>query len=263
MASIHPSSVVDSKAEIAADVEIGPFCLIEAGVQIGSGTRLHSHVAVLTGTTLGANNYVAQGAILGGAPQDRKYKGEPTFLEVGDDNLIREYTTLHRATGEGNVTRIGSRTFLMAGVHVGHNSTVMDDVTIANNCALAGHVTVEPFANIGGLSGVHQWVRIGKASMIAGMSRIVKDVPPFMLVDGTLEQRVADINAVGLRRLGLTQEGRLALHKACKLLFRSELSLQTAMEIVAREVRPTDEVLELVAFMTRLQGGRAGRGDQR
>lgn len=211
---------------------------------------------------MGARNVIAQGAIIGGDPQDRKFKGEPTFLSIGDDNVFREYVTIHRATGEGKTTVIGDRNYLMAFVHVGHNCHLMNDITMANNVGVSGHVTIENLVTIGGMTGVHQFVRIGKIAMVGGMSRIVRDVPPFMLVEGA-EQTVHDINAVGLRRIGVTQESRMALHKACKLLFKSQLGLTNALEIVAREVKSTPEVQDLIKFLERLFEGKNGRGDQR
>ncbi len=262
MAIIHPTAVVDSKAELAEDAEVGPFCYVQAGAAIGPGTKLESHVTIKGNTTLGARNVVAQGAILGGDPQDRKYKGEPTFLVIGDDNVFREYVTIHRASGEGKTTRVGDRNYLMAGCHLGHNVTLMNDITMANTVGVSGHATIEDFANIGGMVGVHQFVRIGKLAMVGGMSRIVKDVPPFMLVEGQ-EQTIFDINAVGLRRFGITQESRMALHKACKLLFKSQLGLTHAIEIVHREVKMTPEVQELLTFLERLFHGKSGRGDQK
>lgn len=262
MPTIHPTAVVETGAELAPGVVVGPFCYVEQGVRIGPETRLESHVTVKTGTTMGSRNVVAQGAIIGGDPQDRKYKGEPTFLVIGDDNVFREYVTIHRATGEGKTTKIGDRNYMMAFVHVGHNCDIMNDITMANNVGISGHVTIENLVTIGGMTGVHQFVRIGKIAMVGGMSRIVRDVPPFMLVEGA-EQTVHDINAVGLRRIGVTQESRMALHKACKLLFKSQIGLTNALEIVAREVKPTPEVKELVAFLERLFHGKNGRGDQR
>ncbi len=261
MTQVHPSAVVEPGAELGDDVQIGPFCLVESGVVIGAGTKLESHASVLRGTTMGKNNVVAPGAVIGGAPQDRKYKGEPTYLRVGDENVFREYVTVHRATGEGSTTVIGNRCYLMAFVHIGHNCTLWDDVTIANNVGCSGHVTIENLVTIGGMTGVHQFVRIGKVAMVGGMSRIVRDVPPYTLVEG-MEQKVHDINAVGLRRIGVTLEARSALHKACKLLFKSQLSLRHAIEIVRREVRPTPEVEEMILFLERLYKGKNGRGDQ-
>ena len=262
MTDIHPTSVVETGAEIAEGVVIGPFCYVEKGAVIGQDSRLESHVTVRGGTTMGARNVIAQGAIIGGDPQDRKFKGEPTFLSIGDDNVFREYVTIHRATGEGKTTVIGDRNYLMAFVHVGHNCHLMNDITMANNVGVSGHVTIENLVTIGGMTGVHQFVRIGKIAMVGGMSRIVRDVPPFMLVEGA-EQTVHDINAVGLRRIGVTQESRMALHKACKLLFKSQLGLTNALEIVAREVKSTPEVQDLIKFLERLFEGKNGRGDQR
>ncbi|HRJ27752.1 MAG TPA: acyl-ACP--UDP-N-acetylglucosamine O-acyltransferase [Fimbriimonadaceae bacterium] len=262
MAKIHPTSVVESGAQLADDVVVGPFCFVEAGVELGPGCWLDSHVTIKSGTTLGARNVVGQGAILGGDPQDRKYKGEPTFLRIGDDNVFREYVTIHRATGEGLTTTVGNRCYLMAFCHLGHNVTLHDDITMANNVGVAGHVTVENLANIGGMTGIHQFARIGQVAMVGGMSRIVRDVPPYMLVEGA-EQTVHDINAVGLRRIGVTSESRLALHKACKLLFKSQLGLTNAIATVRREVKSTPEVEVLIAFVERLFHGKNGRGDQR
>jgi len=260
--TIHPTAVVETGAEVAPGATIGPFCYVEQGVRIGPECRLESHVTIKSGTTMGARNVVAQGAILGGDPQDRKYKGEPTFLSIGDDNVFREYVTVHRATGEGKTTKIGDRNYMMAFVHVGHNCDIMNDITMANGVGISGHVTIENLVTIGGMTGVHQFVRIGKIAMVGGMSKIVRDVPPFMLVQG-VDQTVHDINAVGLRRIGVTQESRMALHKACKLLFKSQIGLTNALEIVAREVKSTPEVEELVAFLERLFQGKNGRGDQR
>lgn len=262
MASIHPLAYVDPKAELAADVVVGPFSYVEAGAVIGAGTIIDSHATIKHSTTLGENNYVGQGSVIGGDPQDRKYNGEPTFLKIGDRNVFREYVTLHRATGEGKSTIIGNDCFIMAYCHIGHNCHVYDKVTIANSVGVAGHVTIEDLVNIGGMSGIHQFCRIGKVAMVGGFTKITRDVPPFCLVDGS-EEEVRDINAVGLRRLGVTQDERLALHKACKLLFKSKIGLSNALEIVREEVMQTEEVKYLVAFEERRFSGRNGRGDQR
>lgn len=262
MPEIHPSAVVSPEAKIADDVVIGPFCFVEGKVKIGEGSTLDSHVTIKGNTSIGKRNFVAQGVILGGDPQDRRWKGEPTFLKIGDDNVIREYSTIHRATGEGKATTIGNRCYFMAYTHFGHNVSVGNDVTIANGVGVSGHVTIEDMVTIGGMTGIHQFVRIGRVAMVGGMSRIVRDVPPFMLVEG-MEQEVHDINAVGLRRIGISPESRLALHKTCRFLFKSQLGLSHAIETVRREVNVTDEVEEVLAFMERLFQGKNGRGDQR
>lgn len=261
MTTVHPASVVDPKAELASDVVVGPFCHIEAGVTIGPGCRLDSHVTIKSGTTLGANNLLAQGVILGGDPQDRKYQGEPTYLEIGSDNVFREYVTIHRATGEGNATVIGNDCYVMAYSHFGHNVTVHDHVTIANSAGVSGHVTIEELVTIGGMVGIHQWVRVGRAAMVGGFTKLTRDVPPYMMVEGP-DELLRDINAVGLRRLGVDSKNRLALHKAAKLLFKSQLGLRNAIEIVRREVPSTPEVEALLTFEERRFKGKNGRGDQ-
>lgn len=262
MADIHPLAWVDPSAELGPDVVIGPFCNVQAGVKLGRGCTLESHVTIIGGTTAGDDNHFHQGAIIGGNPQDTKYHGEPTFLQIGHRNTFREYVTVHRATGEGLTTTIGDDCYLMAFVHVGHNVTLGSRVTIANGVGLSGHVTLEDMVTIGGMTGVHQFVRVGRLAMLAGMSRINRDAPPFMITGG-MEQEVFDINAVGLRRSGITQTGRTALHKACKLLFKSQLATLSAMEIVEREVEQTEEVKQLLEFVERSRQGKNGRGDQK
>jgi len=259
---IHPLSFIDPRAEIADDVVIGPFCNIESDVRIGPGCVLDSHVTLKHGTSLGANNVMAQGVVLGGDPQDRKYKGEPTYLTIGDDNIFREYVTVSRASGEGNSTIIGNDNFLMANVHLGHNVTLLDHITIANNVGVSGHVTIEDLVTIGGMAGLHQFLRVGRVAMVGGFMRVTRDIPPFMLVGG-FDEEIRDINAIGLRRLGITPQSRMALHKACKLLFKSQLGLTNAMEIVRREVPITDEVEYLLAFEERRTKGKNGRQDQK
>jgi UDP-N-acetylglucosamine acyltransferase len=258
---IHSLSYVHEDAELAEDVTIGPFCNVESGVRIGAGCKLDSHVTVKTGTSIGERNFFGQGSVIGGDPQDRKYAGEPTFLQIGNENVFREYVTVHRATGEGGVTRVGNGCFLMAYCHLGHNVTLHDHVTMANNVGVSGHVTIEDHVTIGGMVGIHQYVRIGKVAMVSGFGKVVRDVPPFMLLD-SLQEQVADINAVGLRRYGVSQESRLALHKAGKLLFKSQLGLSNALEAVRREVAMTEEVEYLIRFLERLYRGKNGRGDQ-
>lgn len=261
MTQIHPSSVVDPAAELGDDVRVGPFCYVEPGVQIGARTVLDSHVTVKSNTTLGEDNFIAQGTVLGGDPQDRKFtSAQTTYLVVGNRNIIREYGTLHRATGDGKSTVIGDDCYLMAFVHVGHNGRVGNFVTLANNVGLSGHVTIEDYVTIGGMTGIHQFVRVGKAAMVGGMSGASRDVPPFTILSG--RDVIVDINAVGLRRIGITQEARLALHKAVKLLFKSELGLTNAIETVRREVQMTPEVEYLLAFEERRFRGKNGRGDQ-
>lgn len=261
MPKIHPSAVVDPNAELAEDVEIGPFCFVEADVHVGIGCRLDSHVTLKNGTRMGKGNYVGHGAVLGGAPQDRKYGGEESLLLIGDQNIFHEYVTIHRGSG-GQATEIGNKCFLLSFTHLGHNVKLGSHVTIAHNVGVSGHVIVDDHATIGGMTGIHQFVHIGRVAMIGGMSRIVRDVPPYMLVEGR-DQKIYDINAIGLKRLGYSSETRLALHKACKLMFRSELGVSHGTAMVKKEVEQTPEVKELVAFVERLSFGKNGRAHQK
>jgi UDP-N-acetylglucosamine acyltransferase len=261
LAKVHPLSHVDSSAELASDVEIGPFCNVEGGVTIGKACLLDSHVTIKRNTSIGERNFFGQGSVIGGDPQDRKFKGEDTFLRIGNDNVFREYVTIHRGTGEGNATVVGNNCFLMAFCHLGHDVVLHDNITIANSVGISGHCTIEDTVTIGGMVGIHQWVRIGRVAMVGGFGRVGRDVPPYMMID-SFNQVVADINAVGLRRIGVSQESRMALHKACKLLFKSQLGLSNALEAVRREVTVTEEVEYLLRFLERLYKGKSGRGDQ-
>jgi UDP-N-acetylglucosamine acyltransferase len=254
-------ALVDSSAELDTDVDIGPFCVVEPGVVIGARTKMESHSVIKSGTTIGEDNYIGHGVILGADPQDRKYNQEQTFLRIGRSNMIREYVTIHRATGEGRSTVVGDDNFLMAYSHLGHNCEVGNSVTIANSCAIGGHVTIEDLVTIGGIVGIHQFVRVGRVAMIGGFTKVTRDVPPYMLVEGE-GQEVHDINAIGLRRQGVTPQTRLALHKACKLLFKSQLGLTNALETVRREVPMTTELDYLITFEERRFRGKNGRGDQ-
>lgn len=262
MTEFHPSAIVDSKASIGEGTKVGPFAIIEAGAKLGKDCLVEGHAVVRGDVTMGDRNVIGQGAIIGGDPQDRKYKGETTYLKIGDDNVLREFVTLHRGTGAGKSTVIGNNNFLMAFTHVGHNCTIHDNVTIANSCGISGHVTIEDGVNIGGMTGVHQFVRIGKYCMIGAMSGVGVDVPPFMLTEGR-RCRVYDINAIGLRRLGYGPDVRMALHKACKILYRSELSMPDAIERVRAEIQPHPEVEYLLSFIENVSEGRYGRQDQK
>jgi UDP-N-acetylglucosamine acyltransferase len=181
---IHPTAVVSPRAELAPDVRVGPYAVIEDEVRIAEGCEIGAHAVVKRFTTLGARNRVYEHATLGGEPQDVKFKGEPSRLVIGDDNLIREYVTIHRASGEGEATVVGSRNFLMVGVHVAHNCEVGDDNTLANGVALAGQIMVEDHVFFSSNVGAHQFVRFGRYAMVGGKSKIVQDVLPFFTTDG-------------------------------------------------------------------------------
>jgi UDP-N-acetylglucosamine acyltransferase len=231
--NIHPNAVVSTKAEISANVKIGAFAVIEDNVFIDEDCEIGAHCVVKQFTRLGKRNRIAEHAVIGGLPQDVKFKDEKSFLEIGDDNWIREYVTLHRATGEGETTRIGARNFLMVGVHIAHNCTIGDDNIFANGVALAGHIEVENCAFLSSNVGCHQFVRIGKFAMVGGKSKIVQDVLPFFTTDGNPPE-VHGLNTVGLRRHGFSEEQRANLKQAYRLLFRSHLALEKALPEMAK-----------------------------
>lgn len=243
---IHPTAVISTRAELAEDVRVGPYAVVEDDVRIGSGCEIGAHAVVKRFTTMGERNRVYEHATLGGEPQDVKFRGEPSALVVGDDNLIREYATLHRASGEGSVTRVGSRNFLMVGVHVAHNCEIGDDNVFANGVALAGHVTVEDHAFLASNVGAHQFVRFGRYAMVGGKAKIVQDVLPFFTTDGN-PARVRGLNTIGLRRGGFHPSSRAAIKRAYQVLFRARLPLQSAL--AALEEVDDEHVTHLVNFI--------------
>ena len=250
--TIHPTAVVSPLAQLAADVKIGPYAVIEDGVSIGAGCEIAAHAVIKRFTTLGQRNRVFEHATLGGEPQEVKFRGEASRLIVGDDNLIRENVTIHRATGEGEATRIGSRNYLMIGVHIAHNCVLEDDCIFANGTALAGHISVEDHVFLSNEVGVHQFVRLGRYAMVGAKAKIVQDVLPFLISDGN-PCRVRGLNSVGLRRAGFSSEARLNLKRACHLLMRSMLPLETALEGMER--LKDENVRHLVRFV---RGSRRG-----
>ena len=224
----HPTAVISPRARIAQGTRIGAYAVVEDDVQIGADCEIGAHAVVKRFTILGARNRVFEHAVLGGEPQDVKFRGEQSRLVVGDDNLIREGVTVHRASGEGGATLVGSRNFLMVGVHVAHNCVVGDDNIFANNAALAGHVLIEDHAFLSNGVGCHQFVRVGRYAMVGGKSKIVQDVLPFFTTDGN-PPRARALNAVGLRRAGFSAESRRSLRRAYRLLFREGLPLADAL----------------------------------
>lgn len=221
MAKIHPAAVVDPNAELDADVEVGPFCYVGPNVSIGSGTRLISHVSILGPTTIGQGNRIWPQTVLGGEPQDTKYKNGPTQLIIGDGNEFRESVTAHRGTEvDRGVTRVGDHNLIMAYAHVAHDCIIADHVILANGVALAGHILIEAHANIGGLVGCHHFLTIGKHAFVGGMARLVSDVPPFMIVEGN-PAKVRGVNTIGLARHGFDDEAVDHLRDAYKRLFKN------------------------------------------
>lgn len=234
MANIHPLAVVSPKAELGQNVQIGPFAIVEDDVRIGDDCVLASHSVVKQGTVLGARNHVYEAAVLGGLPQFQKMPPKLGGLVIGSDNVIRENTTIHRAVTPGHNTTIGSNVFMMGGTHIAHDCQVSDNVIMAQYATLGGHVTVGERAFISGLVAVHQFCRIGKLSMCGGLARVVQDVPPYVMIDGT-SHRVVGLNRVGLKRSGHTPADFLQLKAAYRLIFRSGLRWVEVLERLKSE----------------------------
>jgi UDP-N-acetylglucosamine acyltransferase len=230
---IHPTAVIHPGAQLHPTVQVGPYAVIGDQVKVGPETVLGAHVVLEGPTEIGARNQIFPGAAIGLEPQDLKYDGSKSHVKIGDGNRIREYVTVNRATGAGEATLIGNSNLLMAYVHVAHNCVIEDSVVIANAVALAGHVHIESRAVIGGVLGIHQFVHIGRLAMVGGMSRIDRDVPPYMLVEGN-PARVRSLNLVGLKRAGIAEANQervfQTLKKAFRILYRSGLPLNQVLE---------------------------------
>jgi UDP-N-acetylglucosamine acyltransferase len=246
---IHPTAVIDPAAELGEGCEIGPYCVIGPGVQLGPGCWLQHHVSLSGPAKIGARNRFHAFASIGQQTQDLKYAGEPTHLAVGDDNTFREFVTVHRGTAIGSFTRIGSGGNFLAYSHIAHDCTVGDRVIFSNNGTLAGHVEVGDHAVIGGLTAVHQFCRIGRHALTGGCSKIVQDVPPFMIADGN-PAKVRSYNKVGLERHGFSEAAQRHVKEAYRLIYRSALNLQQAIEQMRNDLPDTPEVQQIVAFVT-------------
>ncbi len=259
MPKISPHAVIDPDANIADDVEIGPFCVIGPEVTIASGCRLLNSVTVLGHTTIGKDNVFFPNAVIGAAPQDKKFKGSSTRLEIGTGNVFREAATLHTGTEKGGgVTRVGDNGLYMVNVHVGHDSQVGDDVVISNNVMISGHVVIEDYVSMMGGAGVHHFTTIGKHAYVGAYSRIHHDVPPFCKVDQA--DQVRGVNATGLRRAGLCEEDIEAIDEACRSLFsrrKQPFALTIAEYQNTEDLNPY--VKTLVEFLVRRDSGKNGR----
>jgi len=247
--TIHPSAFVSEKAQIGNNVTIGHCALIEEDVVIGDGCTIGAFASIQRYTRMGCGNVVHSYALVGGIPQDLKYNGEVSRLEIGDNNRIREFSTLHRGTeGGGGVTRIGSNNLLMAYCHVAHDCVLGNSIVMSNNATLAGHVAVEDHAIIGGLSAVHQFARVGEHSFVGGMTGISQDLPPYMLVTGN-RAGIHGPNVVGLRRMGASSATVTALRQAFRILWLMGIPRQEALLQVEAEFADIPEVLKLAAFV--------------
>lgn len=255
---IHPTAIIDSTARIGQGVSIGAHSIIGKNVRIGDLTRIDSHVVIESNAEIGKDCVILAGSVIGGAPQDKKYHGEDSFVRIGDGNVIREYVTIHRASGDGEATVLGDGNMLMAYCHVGHNCKLGDNITMANYVGISGHVMIEDKVVFGGFVGVHQKVRIGKLAMIGGMSKVVQDVPPFAIVDGR-PTRVCDLNVIGLRRSNISSKVRAEIRHAYKLLYRSNLNVSQALEAIDGEIEPSVELSYLTDFIRSVREGSGGR----
>ncbi len=253
---IHPTAIVDPKAEIAEGVEIGPYSIIERDVTVGEGTKIAPHVVIREGTRIGKRCQIFQFASVGEAPQAFFYKGEKTSLEIGDQNIFRECVTLHRGTMQGGgKTIIGNGNFFMAYSHVAHDSKIGNYVVMANGAALGGHILIEDYAIIGGLVAIHQFCRIGTHAFIAGSSGVLMDIPPYTLAAGA-PAKLFGLNIVGIKRHHFSVETVRALKKAYRIIFRSALTMQKALGTLKEdEISRTPEVQHLIDF---IQGSERG-----
>ena len=254
LAYIHETAVIAPGARIAKNVEIGPYSVIGEDVEIGEGTKIGPHVVITGWTQIGKDCKIFQGASIGEEPQDLKFKGEESYVFIGDRTTIREGATVHRATGEGEETRIGNDCLLMALTHVAHNCVVGNNVIMSNLASLAGHAIVEDRAVIGGMAGVHQFVKIGRNAMVGGMSKLTQDVVPYTIVDGHPAKAVG-LNSVGISRAGIPLESRRRIKQAYKILYRSGLSLAQAIAVIEQEVDSCNEIEHFLRFLRDAERG--------
>lgn len=245
---IHRTAIVSKKAELASDIQLGPYSIINDNVQIGQGSKIGAYCVIGNNTNIGEYCEIWTGAVIGSQPQDLKYKGENSFLEIGDKNIIREYCTFNLGTGDGGKTIIGNGNLFMAYSHVAHDCRIGNNCVIANNGTLAGHVIIEDKAVIGGLAAVHQFVTVGKLSIIGGCSKAVQDIPPYSTCDGH-PASVFGLNLLGLKRDGMEKEVIRQLSHAFKILFNSGLSLKHALEKLNKEGELCSEVSYLANFI--------------
>ena len=254
MTHIHSTAVVHPKAQIGDACDIGPYCVIGENVVLGPGCKLHSHIVIDGHTVLGRENEIFPFASIGLKTQDLKWKGGVTRTQIGDHNTFREYVTIHSATSDGEVTVVGSHNHILAYCHLAHNVQLGSHIIMSNVGTLAGHVTVEDYAVIGGLVAIHQFCRVGTMSMIGGCSKVVQDVPPYMLADGNPAQ-TRTINKVGLERRGVSEEAQASLKQAYKILFREGLTVSNALTKIDTDLPKSRELEHLLNFARTSQRG--------
>ncbi len=253
--AIHPTALIDPAAKVSASCKVGPYCVISSGVELGENCELISHVSIQGPTKIGSNNRFFPFTSIGSEPQDTSYKGEPTRLEIGDNNTLREYVTINRGTTKGGgVTRVGSNILIMAYSHIGHDCQVGDRTMLVNGATLAGHVTVEDWAVIGAMCPVHQFVRIGAHAYIGGGTVITQDVLPFSLTSAKRETHAFGLNKVGLQRRGFSDDRLKKLHRAYRYLLAAKMNTSQAVEKMKNE-EPSDDVKQLIEFIEKSERG--------
>ncbi|MEW6333065.1 MAG: acyl-ACP--UDP-N-acetylglucosamine O-acyltransferase [Thermodesulfobacteriota bacterium] len=253
--NIHPTAVISSDATLAEGVGVGPYSIVGPDCHIGKDTQIGPHVVIESHTDIGEGCRISQFASIGSPPQDLKYRGEDTRVVIGNHNTIREYVTIHRATAsDSGVTRIGNHNLLMAYCHVAHNCTLGDHIIMANAANLGGHVHVEDFAIISGLSGIHQFTRIGAHCIIGGASAVTKDIPPYVMAAGNYA-RLFGLNLIGLKRRGFSDEAIQALKTAYRIVFRSSLLLSAAIDKIEKEVADLPEIRTFLDFIRKSERG--------
>jgi UDP-N-acetylglucosamine acyltransferase len=246
---IHPTAIIDPKADIDSNVDVGPHSIIGENVQIGSGTVIGPHVVIQPYVEIGPDCNIFQYASIGAVPQALKFAGEETHVKVGRGTVVREFVTINRGTGfGGGITEVGEENFLMAYVHIAHDCKTGRNVILANNATLAGHIILEDFVTVGGLVAIHQFVRIGNYAYVGGKSAVVKDIPPYVIAAGD-RAKLHGLNSVGLKRHGFSQETLSLLKKAYRIIFRIGLTLNEAIERVKAEVEQVPEVDDLIRFI--------------
>ncbi|MDI6731931.1 MAG: acyl-ACP--UDP-N-acetylglucosamine O-acyltransferase [Candidatus Margulisbacteria bacterium] len=246
---VHPAAMVHSSAKLGKNVEIGPYSIIGPEVSIDDGTKIGAHCQLSRWISMGKDNLVHQGVSIGAAPQDLRYKGEKGQIVIGDRNVIREFTTIHLPSGEGKQTVIGSDNFIMVHAHIPHNCRIGNQVVIGGYVGLAGHTEIEDQVIIGGLAGIHQFVRVGKLAMVGAQSKVVQDIPPYMLVEGNPAQ-IRSINSIGLQRRGHSNEAIAEIKKAFKIIYESGKNSAQSAEEIKKRLRPLPEIEDIHQFLT-------------
>lgn len=251
---IHPTALISPDAELGWGVKVGPYSIVESGARIGDGTVIEAYARIRGHVTIGRNCHIWDNTFVGGTPQDHDFSGETSSVHIDDNVILRENVTVHRACGEGNVTYVGPGTMIMEGCHLGHNVKIGEGCTVTNKVGFSGHVEVGDFAVIGGLTGFHQFVKVGAYAMVGGLAKIIKDVPPYTMVDGH-PGRVYGLNIVGLRRKGFSQEDRTKIKNIYKLLYDRHVSHSEALAMVEERYGEDEHGAVIISFVKSLKRG--------